>query len=356
MSFFLSFRSAWRRPRAVLSLVGVLAVGLWLCGTGPAYASNIVKAMFYQLVGIGGTSQTQRNRLNLVAGTNITLTPADNSGTNSTDVTIDASSGSTVFYQLLGIGGSSQTQRNRLNLVAGSNITLTPSDNGGTNSSDVTIAAAAGSTVALTEPFVTADGGTTYFGPVWRLYRPTDYGSFSWQNQGASTVTSSNGALFFEFPSAAATADVHSYLASLPGGTSWTAEALYTITGGNINNQYCGIGLRESATSKITMIGSRANQSVRQSSYTNDTSGPTASGYEVSWASVNNVPLWVQIVRNGATLSYAIGANLRNQKVVYSAATTVFFTTAPDQIGISCDVSNGSNGNVFMSLLSLRVY
>lgn len=47
----------------------------------------------YQLVGVGGTSQTVRNRTNYIAGTNITITPADNSGTNSTDVTINSTAG-----------------------------------------------------------------------------------------------------------------------------------------------------------------------------------------------------------------------------------------------------------------------
>lgn len=47
-----------------------------------------------QLIGIGGTSQTARGRLNLIAGTNVTLSPSDNSGSDSLDLTVSASGGS----------------------------------------------------------------------------------------------------------------------------------------------------------------------------------------------------------------------------------------------------------------------
>jgi hypothetical protein len=47
----------------------------------------------YQLVGNNGASQTARNRINFIPGTNITFSFADNAGTNSTDFTINASGG-----------------------------------------------------------------------------------------------------------------------------------------------------------------------------------------------------------------------------------------------------------------------
>ena len=50
-------------------------------------------AIDYQIVGNNGTSQTARSRLNLIPGANVTLNVADNAGTNSTDVTINASTG-----------------------------------------------------------------------------------------------------------------------------------------------------------------------------------------------------------------------------------------------------------------------
>lgn len=59
-----------------------LSVG---CGSGP-------DTDFYQHTGVNGTTATQRDRNNFIAGTNVTISAADNSGSNSTDVTINASS------------------------------------------------------------------------------------------------------------------------------------------------------------------------------------------------------------------------------------------------------------------------
>lgn len=67
---------------------------------------------YYQTVEIGGTAKTQRSKLNLIAGSNITLSAADNSGANSTDITITSSGGSggsSVGSSALGSMGSSKT-------------------------------------------------------------------------------------------------------------------------------------------------------------------------------------------------------------------------------------------------------
>lgn len=57
-------------------------------GTTAHWQSLMFPAIFYQHVGVNGTTETQRDRLNLIAGTGITITGADSSGTNSTNVTI----------------------------------------------------------------------------------------------------------------------------------------------------------------------------------------------------------------------------------------------------------------------------
>lgn len=56
-------------------------------------AAADVSGLANQLVGVGGTSQTARNRINLIAGSNVTITPSDNAGSNSTDVTISSTGG-----------------------------------------------------------------------------------------------------------------------------------------------------------------------------------------------------------------------------------------------------------------------
>lgn len=59
----------------------------------------------YQTVEIGGTGETQRAKLNLIEGTGVTISAADNSGANSTDVTI-AATGSSGYPDLLSEGRS----------------------------------------------------------------------------------------------------------------------------------------------------------------------------------------------------------------------------------------------------------
>lgn len=75
------------------------------------------------------------------------------------------------FYQTLQNNGSSQTQRPKLNLIPGSNVTITATDNSGSNSTDVTIASTAGgggggtvtvvASGSLTSTALVTGGGTT---------------------------------------------------------------------------------------------------------------------------------------------------------------------------------------------------
>lgn len=62
--------------------------------TGYLY-SNLSGAptIYYQTVGANSVSQTQRGRINLIQGTNVTITASDNSGTGSTDITISSTGG-----------------------------------------------------------------------------------------------------------------------------------------------------------------------------------------------------------------------------------------------------------------------
>lgn len=67
----------------------------------------------YQLVGVGGTSATARNRLNFIAGTNQSVSCGDNSGTNSTDCTFSSTATSTPG------GSNTQMQYNNSGALGG---------------------------------------------------------------------------------------------------------------------------------------------------------------------------------------------------------------------------------------------
>ncbi len=97
----------------------------------------------YQLVGVGGTSQTARGRVNLIAGTNVTITVADNSGSDSTDVTINASPGSG-GYSTIQSNTSPVTQRTTVNF----STEFTVTDNSGAGRTDLSINSVAGSKIS----------------------------------------------------------------------------------------------------------------------------------------------------------------------------------------------------------------
>jgi len=85
-------------------------------------------ALYNQTLGIGGTSQTQRGRINLIQGSNVTISAADNSSTGSTDVTISASGGGSSGLADPGANGivarTAAGTTAAVTLTAGSGITI----------------------------------------------------------------------------------------------------------------------------------------------------------------------------------------------------------------------------------------
>jgi hypothetical protein len=87
---------------------------------------------------INGVAQTARLNLDLVAGTNITLTPSDDSGANTIHVTIDsAGGGGGSGYATMQNHGTNITVRNVMNFTGGN--ALTAVDNPGQSRSEVSL-------------------------------------------------------------------------------------------------------------------------------------------------------------------------------------------------------------------------
>lgn len=95
------------------------------------------KPVFYfQSFGVAGTSQTQHARLNLIPGSNITITPADNGSTDSVDVTIASTGGGGASgYSTISAAGNPLTQRTQVNFGA----EFATSDNSGAGRTDVAV-------------------------------------------------------------------------------------------------------------------------------------------------------------------------------------------------------------------------
>lgn len=87
--------------------------GAGTAATGIAANGNAVgcftPAPFYQTVDANGTAQTQRAALNLIAGSNMTVSCADNSGQARTDCTLTASSTSSTAFSAITAATNSNT-------------------------------------------------------------------------------------------------------------------------------------------------------------------------------------------------------------------------------------------------------
>lgn len=102
---------------------------------------------FYQIMQLAGVSKPQEGKLNFIQGTNITITLNDNPGNGSTDATISASftpPTDTDFYQIVAANGTNKPQENILNLIQGTNMTISCVDNVGNTSTDCTFNASTG--------------------------------------------------------------------------------------------------------------------------------------------------------------------------------------------------------------------
>lgn len=115
---------------------------------------------FYQTVKKGGVAATQRGALNLIEGSNVTITAVDNSGSGQTDVTIAAtasSPGHTIQEE-----GTPLTARTGLNFI-GAGVTAT--DDAANNRTNVTItanvASVAGQTGTVTLTLADIGAGTS---------------------------------------------------------------------------------------------------------------------------------------------------------------------------------------------------
>lgn len=180
------------------------------------------------------------------------------------------------------------------------------------------------------------------WGPLFKFTDPT-LQTFSWVNQGSSTVDTTNGGILLSSPSAAGMAIRKKSAPSTP----------YTITGaitgcsaGNSGYPFWGLCFRESGTGKIVGLQVNCNMGT-----------PGALAYQVQyWSSpttfsstpwnggLNNIAhcpvLWLRIKADGTNLIYYISVDGQHWNQVYTHAKNAIFTTSPDEVGFFA----GSNG------------
>jgi hypothetical protein len=310
--------------------VGLLAVGFvgvcaWLW-PGAAAASQIVKLAFYQAVAANGTSQTRRNRLNLIQGANVTISAVDNSGTNSTDFTIAATGGSSGG----GVVSSTWAGRSACNV------------------------AAEGVTAVFTNSAVVS----YCFSSVWansflgrRVNLPSIAGT--WLNQGTSTIDATHGYISLVTQSGNGTNVIRGQAFATPV-TPYTISLTLLASGFMQNYDSCGLFLRDSVGGRVLWLTGQGREggsgqvfSYAAQRWTTSTAFSAnilqTFGQPSTWAPA----VAVQIEDNGATRFYRISSDGQNWSLYTSTANTDW-VTAPDQYGYGCD-SQG-NGNALVGL------
>src|SRR6516162_1795885 len=95
-------------------------------------------------VALAGTLEGTRKQLNFIAGSGQTINVADNSLNNRVDITLAASGTGPASPSIYAVDGTVIGTRPELNLIHGSNVTLSGLDNSGANRVDITVASTGG--------------------------------------------------------------------------------------------------------------------------------------------------------------------------------------------------------------------
>lgn len=183
------------------------------------------------------------------------------------------------------------------------------------------------------------------YGPVYKLNQ-LDQSAWSWVNQGTATVTQSNGVVYLEGPSQAGL-NARSRVVTAPA-TPYTITALIQAVVPAMANIGVGLVWRESGTSKLTFL-MLSQTGVRQANFTNDTTfSADVTTFTALFAAGTMV--WLRMTDDGTNLitSFSFDGVIYHQ--LASVLRGSFFTTAPNQMGLSvfCTSSAGIQGeNVF---------
>ena len=206
-------------------------------------------------------------------------------------------SGGSGNYQTVEVDGSAQTQRAKLNLIHGSGVTITPSDNAGADSTDVTIAATGGSGggIAVTMGAISSLPGSgvstgdmylctdapyrfVWSGSIWVAYyrdslvQVPPASGWSWDTQGGSTVDFAHGFLAAMFAGSSTTWRLYYRTAPSTPYSIVTRISKLSWTGGtSASNDGVGLVFRDGSGKFIAfyVLTQGTNQGVLIEKWTN---------------------------------------------------------------------------------------
>jgi hypothetical protein len=109
--------------------------------TGAVVASQNSNATVFAGIRVGGSATTDRTNINFIAGTGITITPTDDAGNDEIEITIASTAGASGHGIL--DNGSLETQRANLNFLSSTSVTAVCTDDAANNETEVTFQRAA---------------------------------------------------------------------------------------------------------------------------------------------------------------------------------------------------------------------
>lgn len=201
------------------------------------------------------------------------------------------------------------------------------------------------------------DNGASFdtFGPNFPFTAPSD-GSFSWDNQGTSTLATTKDSLQLIGTAVANVQNLVCRYHTAPA-TPWTATWYLEGFAFNKGNSF-GVLFRESSTGKIHVFDWLAvNASVSQLRSTKYTNSTTFSA-DYQALNCNERPKFFQISDDGANRICCVSADGQNWIVVHTITRLDFLTVnGGDQYGFHVNTQNAStpNMNVALTVLSLKL-
>jgi hypothetical protein len=278
-------------------------------------------------------------------------------------------------------GAAPTGTRRTLNLIEGTNVTLTVADNSVSERVDVTIAALGGSgNVTKTgaggsEPGSPATGdlyfptGSFYverysgsawvpWGPIYAFTKPPVLSNWTWVNQNSATATDeSGGGIFLKVANSAT--EINYLLKKAAPSTPYTiTAALLPLMGpaGGSGSGECGLLFRQSSNGNLVCF--RLNQeggtppvlklSVTKSS---STGAGVAHYVDADASMIPRQPLWLRIADDGTNRICSVSADGVNWLQWHSVGRTDYITA--DEVGFF--VGGNNSQTVQLTLLSWAV-
>lgn len=192
------------------------------------------------------------------------------------------------------------------------------------------------------------DSEWVLYGGVWRPrvannfgHEPPEPTSWTWRNQGSSSMAKEFGRVNGSFSNSGAAINVKSKTTPMPAPSTATIRGLFVACGGNGRDNYHGqaVVMRESATGRM----------VSASLFTTTQSGtnlPITSVNAIQWSADGvtfvgsndftipwNGPAWLGLDVSGSNVLYRVSYDGTKWFTFRTEALTTAFTTAPDEYG-----------------------